>query len=44
MKPMIFLDIDGVINPSRKNNSYCHRLQFTRCPGLKIEPPKKLPH
>jgi len=23
MKPCIFLDIDGVINPSRKNNSYC---------------------
>ena len=35
MKPCIFLDIDGVINPSRKKEFLLSRLQFTRCPGKK---------
>lgn len=40
MKPCIFLDIDGVINPSRKKNSYCLDYNLPDVLAKKIEPPK----
>ena len=40
MKPCIFLDIDGVINPSRKKNSYCLDYNLPNVLAKKLNHPK----
>ena len=40
MKPCIFLDIDGVINPSRKKNSYCLDYNLPDVLAKKLNHPK----
>ena len=40
MKPCIFLDIDGVINPSRKKNSYCLDYNLPDVLAKKLNRPK----